>query len=92
MDMQLNECTKLLPDISLPTPISWYTKFRKVCAWSIERQPVLLDGEVSGNTIEIDESLFNKKLKYHKGRERFKRTGLDFWGYRAPYKKRSKRR
>lgn len=68
MDMQLYETQKLVPEISQPTLIHWFAKFRKICAWSLNQDPIILDGDISGNVIEIDESLFNKKHKYHKRR------------------------
>ena len=38
-----------------------------VCTKKLINDPLKLDGNVSGNVIEIDESLFGKKRKYHRG-------------------------
>ena len=68
MDMQLYETQKLVPEISQLTLIHWFAKFRKLCSWALDQNPIFLDGEITGNVVEIDESLFSKKQKYHKGR------------------------
>ena len=38
-----------------------------VCTKTLKEDPLILGGALSGNVIEIDESLFGKKRKYHRG-------------------------
>ena len=66
--MQVYETQKLHPDLNKQTIISWFRRFRKVCTLAINNSESKLGGHISGNVVEIDESLFARKIKYHKGR------------------------
>lgn len=46
--------------------IEWYKQLRMVCKQALEDDPIDL-GENSSSIVEIDESLFGKKRKYHRG-------------------------
>ncbi|CAG2245204.1 unnamed protein product [Mytilus edulis] len=65
IDLQIYEVEKL-SDISHVSVIEWFDQFRIVCKESLTNDPVLL-GSNSEHLIEIDESLFGKKRKYHRG-------------------------
>ena len=53
-------------DISHVTGIEWFKKLRKLMKEFLEKDPVTL-GNSEGSVVEIDESLFGKKAKYHRG-------------------------
>ena len=65
IDMQVYQCEKMLPDVAHTTVIEWFRKFRGICPKTLKEDPLILGGALSGNVIEIDESLFGKKRKYH---------------------------
>ena len=67
MDFQIYQCEKLVPEINHKTIIDWYSFFRDVCSNSLVRHLIVLGDSSECNTIEIDESLFGKKRKYHRG-------------------------
>lgn len=70
IDMQVYQCMKLVPEIDEKTIIDWYSLFRDACSSALLRKPVVLgqtEGGVDTNIVEIDESLFGKKRKYHRG-------------------------
>ena len=67
IDLQVYQCLKMLPGVSKTTVIDWYNFCRDVCSRSLINRPCILRGNLSGNVIEIDESLFGKKRKYHRG-------------------------
>ena len=71
--MQIFEIEKFT-DISHTTIIEWYKKLRRLMEEFLEADPVEL-GNTEGSIVEIDESLFGKKAKYHRG------TGLQVLGY-----------
>ena len=65
IDMQIYETEKMV-DVSHPCVVDWYKKLRKICSAAINNDPVVL-GNTNGAVVEIDESLFGKKRKYHRG-------------------------
>jgi transposase len=67
LDFQVYELEKLLPDIAQSTIIEWYSLLRNICSKRLLTTPFQLSGNISGNVIEIDESLFGKKRKYNRG-------------------------
>ena len=67
MDMQVFQCEKLVPEIDQKSIIEWYDLFRGVCSHSLLHDRFKLGGGVHSEIIEIDESLFGKKRKYHRG-------------------------
>ena len=64
-DMQVFEVEKFT-SISHVSIIEWYKKLRILCKSFLEKDPISL-GTSEGSIIEIDESLFGKKRKYHRG-------------------------
>lgn len=67
MDLQIYECEKLIHSLSHTTVIEWFSILRGICSKVLIDMPWKLRGDISGNVIEIDESLFGKKRKYHRG-------------------------
>ena len=65
IDMQIFEIEKFT-DISHTTVIEWYKKLRRLMKEFLETDPLTL-GKTEGSIVEIDESLFGKKAKYHRG-------------------------
>ena len=49
------------------TIINWYSFCRDIGSEALMDNLLLLEGTVSGNIVEIDESLFGKKQKYNRG-------------------------
>ena len=45
---------------------NFYSKLRNLCHKHLQNNPIELGGE--GRIVNIDESLFRHKLKYHRGR------------------------
>lgn len=66
IDFQVYEVLKMIPEISEMSVIEWFGIFRDVCSRNLINTEALC-GDISGNIIEIDESLFGKKRKYHRG-------------------------
>ena len=56
-----------MPEIDENTVMDWYNFFRDACSAALLRNPVKLGSktEVDTSIVEIDESLFGKKRKYH---------------------------
>ena len=52
--------------VSAPTLVDFYNFLREVCSTALIRNPVQLGGP--GRIVQIDESLFAHKPKYHRGR------------------------
>ena len=52
-----------MPNVSHKTVIDWYSFCRDIASKTLLDNPLLLEGTVSGNIVEIDESLFRKKRK-----------------------------
>lgn len=67
LDFQIYQCKKLMPEIDEKSLIDWYSFLRDVCSASLLRNPVKLGSGVDSEIVEIDESLFGKKRKYHRG-------------------------
>ena len=67
IDLQIYQCQKLIPSLDEKTVIDWYSFFRDVCSFGLLRDPVQLGDGVQSDIVEIDESLFGKKRKYHRG-------------------------
>ncbi|XP_061180588.1 uncharacterized protein LOC133189198 [Saccostrea echinata] len=67
VDFQIYESAKLLPEVDHKTYVDWYSFFRDVCSSALLRNPIKLGSDINSNIIEIDESLFGKKRKYHRG-------------------------
>ena len=65
IDLQVYEVEKLV-DVGHNTVIDWYKQLRLVCKEALDHDPIKL-GETSTSIVEIDESLFGKKRKYHRG-------------------------
>ena len=63
--MQIYEVEKFVK-VSHPSVVFWFQKLREICADSLRKDPISL-GESANATIEIDESLFGKRNKYHRG-------------------------
>ena len=61
-----NKKIETLTGISLHTIVHMLTAIRSVCSNSLQANPVLLGG--AGIIVEIDESMFGHKQKYHRGR------------------------
>ena len=53
-------------DLSRRTVIDCYNSLRQVCSTKLFNEVVQLGGP--GRVVQIDESLFNHKQKYHRGR------------------------
>lgn len=70
LDFQVYQCLKLVPELDEKTVIDWYNMFRDVCSSALLKKPVILGEAKDGcdtNIVEIDESLFGKKRKFHRG-------------------------
>ena len=67
MDFQVYQCKKLLPSADENTIIEWYRIFRDLCSKILMNDTVKLGEGVDSSIVEIDESLFGKKRKYHRG-------------------------
>ncbi|CAC5410030.1 unnamed protein product [Mytilus coruscus] len=67
IDLQIYECGKLIHSLSHTTVIEWFSILRGICSKVLIDMPWKLRRDISGNVIEIDESLFGKKRKYHRG-------------------------
>jgi transposase-like protein len=67
-DIPINEAEKLLPSVAHSSIVSFYNKIRAKLYAIIEQTS--LEGNVNGDSqiVELDESLFEKKQKYHKGK------------------------
>ncbi|CAC5389964.1 unnamed protein product [Mytilus coruscus] len=65
IDLQVYEVEKL-SDISHVSVIEWFDQFRELCEESLINDSVLLASN-NEHIIEIDENLFGKKRKYHRG-------------------------
>lgn len=66
-------CQRLIPEVCEKTINDWYSFCRDICMENLKRHPVQFDNEEVVVTTQIDESIFGKKQKYHKGKY-FKRT------------------
>ena len=53
-------------EVSEKAAIDCYNFLRDICSWKLLQQPVILGGR--GCTVQIGESLFKHKPKYHRGR------------------------
>lgn len=67
MDFQIYQAEKLIPSVDHKTVIEWYDILRGICSSALLRNPVVLGEGINADVIEIDESLFGKKRKYHRG-------------------------
>lgn len=67
LDFTMTDTHKLLPHIAYSTLVTFFNKIRDRIFLKWEN--VRMNGNVNGETevIEIDESIFGKKHKYHKG-------------------------
>ena len=59
-----NSCDTL--GLSRPTVIQMFQSMRNICSTKLEQEPIQLGGP--GIIVQIDESLFRHKPKYHRGR------------------------
>ena len=67
MDFQIYQCQKLFPSINEKCIIEWYRILRDVCSTSLLKCPAIFGEGTDTDIIEIHESLFGKKRKYHRG-------------------------
>jgi len=67
-DISVSDTQKLLPNVAHTSIVRFFAKLRSTLQNKIEC--LTMEGSVDGDTqiVEIDESLFGKKQKYHKGR------------------------
>ena len=56
-----------MPDTDEKTIIDWFSMLRDACSSGLLQNPVTLGSGHDTDIIEVDESLFGKKRKYHKG-------------------------
>ena len=61
-------CQRQLPEISHKTINDWYSFCRDICIKKFETEPVQFDSNQVSVEVQVDESLFGKKQKYHKGK------------------------
>ena len=64
IDLQICQVEKLIPEVARTSIMNWFQLCRDVCSKALIH---VLRGDVSGNVVEIDESLFGKKRKYNRG-------------------------
>ena len=67
IDLQVYQVMKLVKNVNEKTVIDWFSFCRDICTEKLNNVDVVLGGDVDSNIIEIDESLFGKKRKYHRG-------------------------
>ena len=56
-----------MPNVSQKTIIDWYSFCRDIGSKTLMDNPLLLEGTVSGNIVNLDKSLFGKKRKNNRG-------------------------
>ena len=71
MTISLNVCSFLpLILISKQSIINWFNFCRDICTGFMFRHPVPLGGGGANDTVEVDEALYKRKNKYHRGHDR----------------------
>ena len=50
--------------------MDWYNFMRDICTSHLQRHPVRLGGAADDDIVEVDESLYKRKNKYHRGADR----------------------
>jgi len=68
MDMQICQTERLVPSVSHPSVVKLYGKFKDLMIEAYDNTDITMGGDVEGNIVEIDESLFGKVQKYRKGK------------------------
>ena len=63
-------CELMHGDISKPTIIDWFNFCRDICTGYLFRHPVRLGGAGRNDIVEVDEALYKRKNKYHRGHDR----------------------
>ena len=57
-------------DVSHVAITDWYNFCRDVCTTYLTRNPVRLGGPLQDDIVELDEALYKRKNKYHRGHDR----------------------
>ena len=63
------QALSLIPSVSKNAVYDWYACFRGIAKKRIEEDGVLFTGDGVDISVQIDESLFGKKQKYHRGKK-----------------------
>ena len=61
-------CHRQIPEVSRKTINDWYSFLRDICIRKFEEEPVRFNSDEVADEVQVDESLFGKKQKYHKGK------------------------
>ena len=61
-------CHRQIPEVSHKTINDWYSFLRDICIRKFEEEPVRFNSDEVAVEVQVDESLFGKKQKYHKGK------------------------